>query len=139
MYYIFQESLKSISSKLETLTDAGIDVVAVSADTKEVAQKCIDENTDLRNVQIGTDLKEETMRQLGLYVSDPTAYIPQTHRFAEPGYFFLNSDNTIRYIDISSSPIGGRPNIDVLLMVHGYVTQRAAQEPEFKRVVWGSV
>jgi hypothetical protein len=32
--------------------------------------------------------------------------------FAEPGYFLITPENDIRYMTISSSPVGGRVDID---------------------------
>ena len=63
------------------------------------------------------------MRTLGLYVSDPTDYIPQTFKFSEPAYFFLDGDNVIRYIDVASHPMGGRVNVDNLLAGVAFVKQ----------------
>lgn len=132
-------TLKDLSAKLDALTEGGVDVVIISADPIETTQKLVVDNPELSNLTFGCDLKEETMRKLGLYISDPTFYVPQTYRFNEPAYYFLNPDSTIHYVDVASSPVGGRPNVDVLLMAKGYVAQRLTTDPDFKKVVWGSV
>jgi alkyl hydroperoxide reductase subunit AhpC len=131
-------SLKDLSSKFDALTAGGVDVVVISADPVEATQQLVADNPELANLPFGCDLKEETMRKLGLYVSDPTHYIPQTYRFNEPGYYFLNPDSSIHYLDVATSPVGGRPNVDVLLMAKEYVAERIKTDPEFKKVVWGS-
>ena len=79
------------------------------------------------------------MRTLGLYVSNPTHYIEQSFRFSEPAYFFLTPDNTIKYLCISSHPMGGRVNIDDLSAGYSWSLQNAKEHPEFAKVVWGSV
>ena len=80
------------------------------------------------------------MRTLGLYVSDPTEYVPQTFCFAEPAYFFLDRDNIIRYSDLSSHPMGGRINIDNLLGGLAYVQGRINDEKDTfnKKYIWGN-
>lgn len=132
-------SLKEVSSKMDALTAAGVDVVAISADPVETTQQLVVDNPELSKLTFGNDLKEDTIRQLGLYISDPTFYTPQTYRFSEPGYYFLNPDSTIHYVDIASAPVGGRPNVDLLLMAKEYVANRLSTEPDFKKVVWGSI
>ena len=79
------------------------------------------------------------MRALGLYVSEPTNYISQTQKFAEPGYFYLNHhDGVIKYINISSHPMGGRINVDNLIAGVTFSRQNEIDHPEFKSVIWGS-
>ncbi|CAM9251605.1 unnamed protein product, partial [Ectocarpus fasciculatus] len=117
-------SLKEVSSKMDALTAAGVDVVAISADPVETTQQLVVDNPELSKLTFGNDLKEDAIRQLGLYISDPTFYTPQTYRFSEPGYYFLNPDSTIHYVDIASAPVGGRPNVDLLLMAKEYVANR---------------
>ncbi len=77
------------------------------------------------------------MRRLGLFVSSPTAYIPQTHLFAEPAYFVLTSEGIVKYAAVSSHPMGGRPNVDALLAGIAWSAQRAKEYPEFGSVVVG--
>ncbi len=77
------------------------------------------------------------MRTLGLYVSDPKDYQPQKHRFSEPGYFFLNKDNIIKYICIASHPMGGRINIDALLAGLNWSEEQQKINPAFEHVIWG--
>lgn len=38
------------------------------------------------------------MHALGTYVSDPTDYIPQTHRFSEPATFVINPEGIIKCV-----------------------------------------
>lgn len=129
-------TLAEVNSKLAALADAGIEVVAVSADLEDAATKFVAEKG--LNFTIAYGLVEPQIRQLGLYVSEPTNYIPQTHRFSEPGYFFLTPDNKIKYVSISSHPMGGRINVDNLLAGFNWSLQEAKTRPEFASVVWGS-
>ena len=129
-------SLTALQEGLEKLTAAGIDVVAISADSADVA-KAFKEKLGL-TFSIGTGLTVEQIRALGLYVSNPTNYIDQTFSFAEPAFFLLNPDNSMRYITISNNPMGGRVNVDHLLMGYNYVIERSQTDAGFSKVVWGS-
>ena len=130
-------TLTEVQAKLSTLEANGIEVLALSADKAEAAQALVDELQLTFPVAYG--LEEDAMYQLGLYVSDPTNYIPQTHRFSEPAYFFLTTENKIQYVSIASHPMGGRVNVDHLIAGYQYSTQRAKDEPAFGLVIWGSV
>ncbi len=101
-------TLQEVNSKIAALREAGIEVVAVSADKEDVASALVGELSLSFPVVYG--LEEDVMHELGLYVSDPTNYIAQSHRFAEPGYFFLTSTSKIQYVSIASHPMGGRVN-----------------------------
>jgi hypothetical protein len=41
--------------------------------------------------------------------------------FAEPGYFLITPKNVIRYMTISSSPVGGRVDIDTGDFIYVYI------------------
>ena len=130
-------TLQEVNSKVAALREAGIDVIAFSADKEDVATALVAELSLSFPVAYG--LTEDTMHQLGLYVSDPTNYIAQTHRFSEPGYFFLTATSKIQYVSIASHPMGGRVNVDHLIAGYQWSVQRAKESPEFANVVWGSV
>ncbi len=66
------------------------------------------------------------MRILGLYVSDHNDGLGQSYHLSEPAYILIHGDNTIKSIDISSHPGGGRVNIDRLL--EGYVWELLAEQ-----------
>jgi peroxiredoxin len=131
-------NLKEINEAIDKLTAAGIEVVAVSADGI-VATKALSERLGGLKFPLATGLSAPQMRTLGLYISEPTNYIEQTFIFAEPAFFFLNGDNTIRYISVANNPVAGRVNVDHLLMANSYVQGRLKTDPAFASVVWGSV
>jgi len=118
------------------LAAADIDVVAVSADPVDISL-AFAEKAGL-TFPMACNLSETQMRLLGLYISDPKDYQPQTHRFAEPAYFLLDSDNTLRYLSYGSHPMGGRVNVDNLLAGLAWVKEETARNPAFQDVIWGS-
>lgn len=83
---------------------------------------------------------EAQMHAMGVYVSDPRNYQPFDWRFAEPAWFLLGPapEGTIKYVDVSSCPLGGRVNVDHLLAGMAWVEQNTKEHPEFASVVWGS-
>ena len=125
-----------IQSKLGDLANANVELVAVSADLPDAASAYV--TAQGLTFPIAHSLQEKQIRELGLYVSNPTHYIPQTHKFSEPAYFFLTPDNIIKYVAISSHPMGGRVNVDHLLAGLNWSLEKAKAEPEFASVVWGS-
>ena len=132
-----QQTLTDLQAKLPAVTEAGWQVLAVSADTAEVAAKT---HADLGlTYPVAHSLGPETMHRLGLYVSDPRHYIEQPQQFAEPAYILLSQDGTIRYRAEASHPMGGRPNIDALILGFNYVKQRSQEDAAFAKHTWGAV
>ena len=129
-------TLTDINDNYEKLVAAGIEVLAISADPSDVSKE-LESKLGLK-FALGCGLTVEQMRTLGLYVSYPTNYIEQTFAFAEPAFFLLNPDNSIRYITISNNPMGGRVNLNYLLMGHSYVQERSKTDAGFATVVWGT-
>ncbi|MEO9778859.1 MAG: redoxin domain-containing protein [Sedimentitalea sp.] len=92
--------------------DAGFDVACISADPLEKVADDIDQFG--WTFDIGYDLQEPDMRNLGLYVSDPLSTQETDRRFAEPGVFCIRPDGTAQIIAISNGP-AARPDLDELL------------------------
>jgi len=93
-------------------TDAGFDVVAVSADPREKAQADVEEFGWA--FPLGYDLSEGQMNTLGVYVSDPASPKETDRRFAEPAVFVLRPDGSQTMIAISNGP-SARPDLSELL------------------------
>lgn len=98
--------------------EAGIDVVAVSADTEERAK--IQTAEILPNFQVGYGLTIEQMQTLGLYISSPRSEQESDRPFAEPGMFVINENRAIQIIDISNFPFG-RPDLGTMLSGLKYI------------------
>ena len=75
---------------------------------------------------------QDFMRTLGIYISNPKNYQPQTHSFAEPAYFVLDEQSVIKYRCESSHPMGGRPDVDAILAGYNWSQQNAVEHPEYK-------
>uniref|UniRef100_A0A7S0SX14 Thioredoxin domain-containing protein n=1 Tax=Chromulina nebulosa TaxID=96789 RepID=A0A7S0SX14_9STRA len=129
-------TLDQIQEKLSKLNELNIKVIAVSADPVDVTKEFVAKKG--YTFPFASNLTVDNIRQLGLYLSDPTNYIPQTYSFSEPAYFLVEEDNSIRYVDVSSHPFGGRVNVDYLVNGYKWVKSNIIDHPEFKHVVWGS-
>ena len=107
--------LNAIAPKLSEL---GIDLVAVSADTQEKAK------THMRDVEpaypVGYGLNIGQMQQLGLYISEPRSPEETDRAFAEPGLFVINDKGQLQVVDITNAPFA-RPNLESLLMGLGFI------------------
>ncbi len=105
--------LAKFSSMKEDFLKAGVDIVVVSADTKEKATLQAKEKLSLE-FKVGYDLSIEQMQQLGLYISYPRSSQETDRPFAEPGLFVVNEDFNLHVVDISNNPFV-RPELETLL------------------------
>jgi len=103
-------------SQLEEYKDAllatGVDLVAVSGDSKAQLESHI-EQLDV-SFPLAYGLTVEQMHTLGLYISDPRSPQETDHAFAEPGVFVVNNEGQIQVVDISNNPFV-RPELQALV------------------------
>ena len=110
--------LTEFNAMVPKLSELGIDLVAVSADTQEKAK------THMRDVEpaypVGYGLSVGQMQQLGLYISEPRSPEETDRAFAEPGLFVINDKGQLQVVDISNAPFA-RPNLESLVMGLGFI------------------
>jgi len=82
--------------------EAGVDVIAVSADSKERAIAQLHEVNASYPVAYG--LTEKHMKRLGLYISGPQNGTNVEGAFSEPGLFVVNQDGFLQLVDSSNAP-----------------------------------
>lgn len=104
--------LNILAQYRDALLNNGIDMVAVSADSKEQLKSHLAQ-LDI-NFPIAYGLTLEQMQSLGLYISEPRSEKETDHNFAEPGLFVINEQGTIQVIDTSNNPFV-RPEVDKLV------------------------
>lgn len=103
--------LNQLAGYRQAFYDAGVDILAVSADSKEQLE---DHMTRLDiNFPIAYGLTEEQMQQLGVYISVPRSAQETDHNFAEPGLFIINEDGRLHVVDLSNNPFV-RPELGAL-------------------------
>lgn len=104
--------LNKLVAYRQRLLDFGIDIAAVSADSREQLQehrKRLDVNFPL---YYGLTLVQ--MQALGLYISVPRSEKETDHSFPEPGLFVINAEDRLQVVDISNNPFA-RPDLDVFV------------------------
>jgi peroxiredoxin len=104
--------LRGLNEMLDDFAQAGVNVAAVSADTKDKAEKEIAEENWRFPVAYGLSIDQ--MKTLGLYISDPRSPQETDRPFPEPGLFVVNPRGQLQIIDISNAPFS-RPDLKMVL------------------------
>ena len=120
---VCRAQLTELNRRLGELEERGIDVVAVSGETRERTIQLAEE-WRLERLPLSYGLTEAQMRAWGLFISHG---INDTEPalFNEPGLFLISPDHAVYYESILSMPVG-RPRLDDLLSgidywtTHGY-------------------
>lgn len=113
--------LGELDAKLPEFAKRGVDVVAISTDPRDRAEKAKAE-WGLNNLAIGYDLPIATAREWDLFISRAIRE-GETPEFSEPGLFLVRPDNTLFYSSRSSAP-WGRPSFDQMLRGIDIVAER---------------
>lgn len=104
--------LGELESKLPEFAKRGVNVVAISTDSQERADKAKAE-WGLNNLKVGYGLPIETARVWDLYISS-SIRDGEPPQFSEPGLFLVKPDGSLFYASRTSAP-WGRPPLDQML------------------------
>ncbi|MEM9101103.1 MAG: redoxin domain-containing protein [Pseudomonadota bacterium] len=104
--------LKQLQDMTEALKETGVDVIAVSADSKAQLESHLEQLNVSFPLAYGLTL--EQMQALGVYISDPRSAQETDHPFAEPGLFVVNEHGTLQVVDLSNNPFV-RPELGALV------------------------
>ena len=115
---VCKKYLEELNTKIEDFRDKGVNVICLSSNTKELAQKTVEE-WDIENLNIGYDFSPEEGRKWGLFVSKGIKD-SEPDVFLEPALFLIKPDNTLYSASIQSMPFA-RPKFDELLKSIGFV------------------
>lgn len=113
--------LAELERKLAAFTERGVEVIAVSGDDSERAQRTVEE-WKLAQLAIGYGQSIASMRQWGLFVSHGIK-VPEPDLFGEPGLFLVRPDGTLYYAAVNSMPFG-RPRLDDMLAALDFIIAR---------------
>jgi len=101
---------------LPDLTERGVDVLVVSTDPKDRAEKA-DAEWQLSELQHGYGMSLETAHDWGLYISTSRGKtsmgVVEPALFAEPGLFLVRADGTLFFCSVQSMPFL-RPDLAAL-------------------------
>ena len=103
--------LNQLEGFKQRLCDNKVDLVAVSADSKEQLEDQLGKVNVSFPVYYGLTL--EQMETLGVYISVPRSEKETDHNFAEPGLFVVNEEGNLHVVDISNNPFV-RPELEAL-------------------------
>ena len=104
--------LNELEGVKDELTQIGVDLIAVSADSKAQLQSHMEKLNVSFPIAYGLTL--EHMQQLGVYISDPRSEQETDHPFSEPGLFIVNQQTRLQVSDISNNPFV-RPELQSLI------------------------
>ncbi|CAM3594220.1 peroxiredoxin-like family protein [Parendozoicomonas haliclonae] len=104
--------LNQLAELKDELKSIGIDIIAVSADSKTQLESHMAQLSV--NFPMAYGLTERQMQTLGVYISLPRSAQETDHNFAEPGLFVVNSDGNLHVVDISNNPFV-RPELATLI------------------------
>lgn len=94
--------LNRLEGVVAELAEVGVDVAAVSADSRAQLARHR-EKLDV-TFPLFHGLSVAQMKELGLYISDPRSPQETDHPFSEPGLFVINEHGTLQVVDISNNP-----------------------------------
>ena len=117
---VCKKYLEELNTKLEDFRDKGVNVICLSANTKELAHKTVEE-WNVENLNIGYDFSPEEGRKWGLFVSEGIQD-SEPEAFLEPALFLIKPDNTLYSASIQSMPFA-RPKFDELLRSISFINK----------------
>ena len=113
-----KKQLQEFERLLPEFEQRGIDVIAVSSNTRELAEKTVEE-WELTNLPVGYGLPTEEALRWGLFVSNAVKDT-EPAQFTEPGLFVIAPDRTLYASMIQTMPFS-RPSARQLLSALDYI------------------
>lgn len=110
--------LGELDAKIEEFSKRGVDVIAISCDGRERAQRSADD-WKLRRPTIGYGLTIEQACEWHLFISRSIRE-SEPPEFAEPALALVSADGTLYAISIQSMPFG-RPHFDDVLSALDFI------------------
>lgn len=112
--------LPQLNKLVEQFKELGVQVFTASSDSKERAEKAVEE-WGLEKLKVGYDLSIEKAREWGLFISHAIKE-KEPKIFSEPGLFLIKPDKTLYAAAIQTMPFT-RPNLHELLQSLQHVKQ----------------
>ena len=116
---VCEKYLKTLNDLLDAYAEKGVDVIAISMDSKLRARKTRIKWGLSEKLKIGYGLEAENANNWGLYLSNAIKdYEPAV--FSEPGLFLIKPDNSIYFVTLNSTP-WGRPHLATFVKVIDFI------------------
>jgi peroxiredoxin len=113
--------LGELEAKLPEFSKRGVDVIAVSTDSRDRAERAKAE-WGLNNLRVGCEFSIANAREWDLFISRSIRE-GEPPEFSEPGLFLIKPDGTLFYASRGSAP-WGRPPLDQMLRGIDVVMER---------------
>jgi peroxiredoxin len=113
--------LGELEAKLPEFTKRGVNVIAISTDSQDRAEKAKAE-WGLNNLKVGYDLTIDNARAWDLFISSAIRD-GEPPQFSEPGLFLVKPDGSLFFSSRGSAP-WGRPPLDQMLRGIDIATER---------------
>ncbi len=124
------KELKALDKKLEEFEARGVNVLALSCDSKERAEAIKKEN-DLKNITIGYGLGIKSLVEWALYVSSgrgkTSAGVEEPDYFCEPAHILVRPNGNLYSIHLQSTPFA-RPDLDEVLDTLDFIEDKGYPE-----------
>lgn len=117
---ICKTQLRDLDARLDDFAAQGVEVIALSTDTRERAEKA-QRQWGLKKLIVGYELSIAAAREWGLYVSHAIKE-GEPAEFAEPGIFLVKPDGTLYCASINTMPFA-RPSFQDILGALDFVTR----------------
>ncbi|RVU30019.1 MULTISPECIES: peroxiredoxin-like family protein [Neptunomonas] len=109
--------LRELNRTLDEFSQRGVNVIALSSDTKERAETAHNE-WGIEHITLGYELSDEQAIAWGLYRSEgrgkTSIGIEEPTLFSEPGLFLVRPDGTLYWSQVSTMPFA-RPHFKEIL------------------------
>lgn len=118
--------LSELDRNIDEFKKRGVEVIAISGDSKERAQTAKDE-WKLANTPVGYGLSMVAAREWGLYISSSrgktSAGVVEPDQFNEPGLFLVRPDQTLYASSIATMPFA-RPHFKEILAAIDFIVEK---------------
>jgi peroxiredoxin len=118
--------LSQLDRNIDEFRKRGVEVIAISSDSRERAQTAKDE-WKLENTPIGYGLSMANAREWGLFVSTSrgktSTGVAEPDQFNEPGLFLVKPDQTLYASSVATMPFA-RPHFDEILNAINFVVDK---------------
>ena len=115
-----KKQLQAIDPMVADIRAAGHDIVAISMDSEDRAQRAVDE-WGIGSLPVGYGMELLTAKSLGLFISSAISDAEPAH-FSEPGIFVVRADGTLYAQIIQNTPFG-RPDMEDLVKGLNYAVE----------------
>ena len=117
---VCKKYLEELQTKLSKFDDLGVNVIAISSDTKAKATETYDKWA-IGDIPLGYEFPVEDARDWGLFISKGIKDEPET--FVEPGLFVIRPDQELYCASIQTMPFA-RPGLDDIINAIKFVLDK---------------